>query len=63
VAPQRSAAKGEFEFANVEPGQYILRVSHPGYHDQLTQTFWVVRESGTMAEVQMLKQGLIRVCE
>lgn len=63
VASQRSAAKGEFEFANVEPGQYVLRVSRSGYRDELTEPFWIVRESGTRAEVQMLEQGLIRVCE
>lgn len=63
VASRRSAGNGEFEFANVEPGQYVLRVTHPGYHDELTEPFWIVRESGTEVAIQVLKLGLMRVCE
>jgi len=63
VASQRSAGKGEFEFANIEPGRYVMRVSHPEYHDGLTEPFWIVRESGTEVELQVLKLGLIRVCQ
>jgi hypothetical protein len=63
VASRRSAGKGEFEFDKVEPGQYVLRVSHSGYRDELTEPFWVVRESGTEVVIQGLKLGLIRVCQ
>jgi hypothetical protein len=63
VASQRSSAKGDFEFANVEPGRYVLRVSHPGYHDGLTEPFWIVRESGTAVVVQVVKLGQMRVCQ
>lgn len=63
VASRRSTGKGEFEFANVEPGQYVLHVSHPGYHDELTEPFWIVRESGTEIVLQVLKLGQIRVCQ
>lgn len=63
LASRRSNSKGEFEFANLEPGQYLLRVSHPGYHDELTESFWIVRESGTRVVIGMLKQGMIRVCQ
>jgi len=63
VASQRSGRKGEFEFTNLEPGQYVLRVSHPGYQDELTERFWIARASGTRIETTILKQGLIRVCQ
>jgi hypothetical protein len=63
VTSQRSTGKGEFEFANVEPGQYILRVSHPGYHDELTEPFWIVRESGTEIGIQVIKLGQMIVCQ
>jgi hypothetical protein len=63
VASQRSTGKGEFEFGNVEPGRYVLRVSRPGYHDQLTEPFWIVRESGTEIGIRLIKLGQIIVCE
>lgn len=63
VTSQRSSGKGEFEFGNVEPGRYVLRVSHPGYHDELTEPFWIVRESGTEAVLQVIKLGQMRVCQ
>jgi hypothetical protein len=60
---QTANPKGEFEFKDLEPGQYVLRVSHPGYHDEVTESFWVARESGTRGVVRMLKQGMLRVCQ
>ena len=63
LASRRSNSKGEFEFADLKPGQYQLSVHRPGYHDELTETFWVVRESGTRVVVGMLRQGLMRVCQ
>jgi carboxypeptidase family protein len=63
LASRRSNSKGEFEFANLQPGQYLLKAHRPGYHDELTETFWVVRESGTRVVVGMLRQGLMRVCQ
>jgi hypothetical protein len=63
LASRWSNSKGEFQFANLEPGQYLLRVSHPGYHNELTESFWIVRESGTRVVIGMLRHGLIRVCQ
>jgi Carboxypeptidase regulatory-like domain len=63
VASQRSTGKGEFEFADVEPGQYVLRVSHSRYHDQLTEPFWIVRESGTEIGIRVIKLGQMIVCQ
>jgi hypothetical protein len=60
---QTANTKGEFEFKDLEPGQYVLRVSHPEYHDEVTESFWVARESGTRGVVRMLKQGMLRVCQ
>jgi hypothetical protein len=63
LASQRSNQRGEFLFAELEPGRYILSVSHAGYHDERRQRLWITRENQTTVSVVMLRPGLIRVCE
>lgn len=55
--------RGELRFGKLEAGHYILKVSHPGYHYAQTVSFWISRENQTTVEVEMLREGLIRVCE
>jgi hypothetical protein len=63
LATKRSNGKGEFLFANLEPGLYSLRVSHPGYRDGRTEEFWIAREDTTRVEIEITKDGLLRVCQ
>lgn len=63
LAAIRSNEKGEFRFTDLEPGQYHLRVSHAGYQVERTEEIWIARENGTEIEVEIIKQGLIRVCQ
>jgi hypothetical protein len=62
-ASQRSGVKGEFIFADLEPGRYTLKLSRAGYHDRGTESFWITRENQTRITVPMLRLGLIIVCE
>ncbi len=59
----RSNGKGEFLFADVDPGQYSLRVSHSRYQNERTERFWIARENTTKVEIEIIKEGLLRVCE
>ena len=59
----RTNDKGEFLFDDLEPGRYILKVSHPGFLDAHTEVFWIARENSTEVAVEMLRQGFIRVCQ
>lgn len=63
VASGQSNGKGEFQFTNLEPGQYVLRVSHPEHQAETTESFWVARETTTKVVTRILKRGSIRVCE
>lgn len=60
---ERSGVKGEFVFADLEPGRYRLKLSRAGYHDRGTESFWITRENQTRITVAMLRLGLITVCE
>jgi hypothetical protein len=63
LATVRSNDDGEFLLADLEPGQYSLRVSHPGHRDERTGSFWVARETTTKVQMEMTRQGLLRVCQ
>jgi len=54
---------GELRLGNLKVGQYVLRVSYPGYWEAQTGSFWITRENQTTVVVQMLKHGLIKICE
>lgn len=62
VASGQSNFRGGFRFANAKPGQYVLRVSHPGYQDETTESFWIARETTTKVVTRIIKRGLIRLC-
>jgi hypothetical protein len=42
-----SNEKGDFEFVNLEPGKYTLKVSHQGYSGLAGIDFWVTAENLT----------------
>ena len=67
LAPREHSAQtngaGEFRFTNLRPGQYVLKVFHHGYQDAQTGHFWITRENQTTVAVQMVKQGLMVVCQ
>jgi hypothetical protein len=62
VAKGRSNEKGEFEFKNVAPGKYIVKVSFEGYNDTTTASLWVTREDLTKTTIHMLRTGSLIVC-
>jgi hypothetical protein len=67
--PSRSAVvretdgDGKFVFNELSPGQYELKVSRDGYFDEHVGTFWITRENETTVTVDLLKHGLLRICE
>ena len=63
VAARKSDEKGYFRFKDLASGQYTLRVSKAGYHDEATGSFWVTRENRTRVSVDMLQEGKMRVCQ
>jgi DNA-binding transcriptional MerR regulator len=50
-------------FDNLEAGEYFVKVSRHGYHDLQSAAFWITHENQTSMKVEMLKQGLIKVCQ
>jgi hypothetical protein len=62
VAKGRSNEKGEFEFKNVAPGKYVVKVSLEGYNDTTTASLWVTRENLTKTTIYMLRTGSLIVC-
>ncbi|HKN77051.1 MAG TPA: carboxypeptidase-like regulatory domain-containing protein [Candidatus Acidoferrum sp.] len=38
---------GEFQFSDVTPGRYYLKVAHEGYYERSVTEFWVTRENLT----------------
>jgi hypothetical protein len=63
VAARKSDEKGDFRFKDLVAGQYVLRVSKAGYHDEAIRSFWVTRENRTRVSVDMLKEGKMQVCQ
>jgi Carboxypeptidase regulatory-like domain len=45
IGSSRANDKGEFTFAKVDPEKYPLLVSRAGHQDELTENFWVARET------------------
>lgn len=62
VAKGRSNEKGEFEFKNVAPGKYVVKVSLEGYNDTTTASLWVSRENLTKTTIHMLRTGFLIAC-
>ena len=50
-----SNAKGGFEFFNVEPGKYTLKVAHEGYFDSSGTTFWITRDDLTRITIDIFR--------
>jgi len=63
VAARTSDERGDFRFKGLAAGQYALRVSKAGYHDEAIRRFWVTRENRTRVSVDMLQEGKMRVCQ
>ncbi len=63
LAKGRSNEKGEFEFKNVAPGKYVIKVSLVGYNETTTASLWVTRENLTKTIIHMLKTGSLIACQ
>lgn len=63
LASQQSNEKGEFQFQDVEPGQYVLRASHKGNWVAQSDTFWITRENITRITIDPLKRGSVILCQ
>jgi hypothetical protein len=58
-----SNEKGEFQFIDVEPGRYTLRVASDGYTDRSGIDFWVMRENLTkISPIYMSPKDIIFLC-
>jgi len=63
VASRPSNEKGEFQFRDVEPGQYFVRASHKGKWQAQSETFWITRENITRIVLDPVKRGTIILCQ
>jgi hypothetical protein len=53
---------GLFRFVDIEPGKYVLSVTHPGYFQLSTINLWVMRDNLTRVTFVMLRQGYVIEC-
>ena len=53
----------EIKFDSLRPGRYEIRVGTTGFHELTTKSFYVTRENRTSIKVDLLKEGLIRICQ
>lgn len=63
VATTRSNNRGEFSFANLQPGEYSMRVSRSGFRDEQVASCWVAKETTTTVKIEMIGKDLLRVCQ
>jgi Carboxypeptidase regulatory-like domain len=63
VASQSSSDNGEFQFRDVEPGQYVVRASHKGKWAAQSEIFWITRENVTRIVLDPVKRGTIILCQ
>ena len=63
VASQSSNENGEFQFRDVEPGQYVVRASHKGKWQAQSEIFWITRENITRIVLEPVKHGTIILCQ
>jgi carboxypeptidase family protein len=63
LASRRSNEKGEFQFRDVEPGQYVLRASHKGNWTAQSDSFWITRENITRISLDASKRGTVILCQ
>jgi hypothetical protein len=62
LASQHSNDKGEFQFRDVEPGQYLVRASHKNWGAQ-SEIFWITRENITRIVLDPSKRGSVIICQ
>jgi len=63
LTSQRSNERGEFQFRDVEPSQYVLRASHKGYRETQSEAFWITRENITRIIFEPVKGTGIIICQ
>jgi hypothetical protein len=63
LASQSSNEKGEFQFQDIEPGQYVVRASHKGTWVAQSEIFWITRENITRIMLDPVKRGSIIICQ
>jgi hypothetical protein len=62
LATQHSNDKREFQFRDVEPGQYLIRASHKNWAAQ-SEIFWITRENITRIILNPVKRGSVILCQ
>jgi hypothetical protein len=62
LASQHSNEKGEFQFRDVEPGQYLVRASRKNWTAQ-SEIFWITRENITRIILEPSKRGSVILCQ
>jgi hypothetical protein len=62
LASQHSNEKGEFQFRDIVPGQYLVRASRKNWTAQ-SEIFWITRENITRIVLDPLKRGSVILCQ
>lgn len=62
IAESSANAKGEFGFAKLKPGRYVIRARLKGYNEALTQVFRVTQNNVTRLRIFLLREGWLIVC-
>jgi Carboxypeptidase regulatory-like domain len=63
VAKATSNGRGEFAFANLQSGWYIVEVVHEGYYDARMTAFWIARQNLTkLSPVYLLPKSEAQPC-